>query len=86
MSHHFKAMIDAGLLRVNVVGNVHLNNLRLDDLETRFPGLLPAVLQASGKGAQEATELQKQGRDKRIEGQSGNESVPLAKRSIKVRR
>ena len=47
MSHHFKTMIDAGLLRVNVVGNVHLNNLRLDELESRFPGLMLAVLGAS---------------------------------------
>ena len=49
MSHHFKMMIDAGLLRVDVVGNVHVNNLRMDDLESRFPGLLLAVLRASEK-------------------------------------
>ena len=49
MSYHFKAMIQAGLLRVHVVGNVHANNLRLDDLESRFPGLLSAVLRASEK-------------------------------------
>ena len=79
MSHHFKAMIDAGLLRVDVVGNVHLNNLRLDDLETRFPGLLPAVLQASGKVAQETTGSRKLGRDNRTKGRSGNASVPLPK-------
>ena len=64
MSHHFKAMIDAGLLRVDVVGNVHLNNLRLDDLESRFPGLLFAVLQASQSTDQEATGLRKNGRSK----------------------
>lgn len=46
MSHHFKTMIDAGLLRVDVAGNIHLNNLRLDDLEARFPGLIVAVLRA----------------------------------------
>ncbi len=45
MSHHFKTMINAGLLRVDVAGNVHLNNLRLDDLESRFPGLMAAVLE-----------------------------------------
>ena len=49
MSHHFKTMIDAGLLRVDVAGNVHLNNLRLDDLESRFPGLMTAVLAAPEK-------------------------------------
>ncbi len=49
MSHHFKTMIDAGLLRVDVAGNVHRNNLRLADLESRFPGLMTAVL-AAGEG------------------------------------
>ena len=49
MSHHFKIMIDAGLLRVDVAGNTHLNNLRLEDLERRFPGLLRSVLQAADK-------------------------------------
>ena len=44
MSHHFKTMIDAGVLRVRVVGNMHLNSLRRDDLETRFPGLMAAVI------------------------------------------
>ncbi len=47
MSHHFKTMIAAGLLRVDVAGNVHLNNLRFDDLESRFPGLMTAVLEAT---------------------------------------
>ena len=47
MSHHFKTMIDAGLLRVRVVGNIHLNSLRHDDLETRFPGLMTAILSQS---------------------------------------
>ncbi len=47
MSHHFKTMIDAGLLRVEIAGNTHVNNLRFDDLESRFPGLIPAVLKAA---------------------------------------
>ncbi len=47
MSHHFKTMIDAGLLSVEVAGNTHVNNLRLNDLEKRFPGLMAAVLGAS---------------------------------------
>ena len=49
MSHHFKIMIDAGLLRVDVVGNVHINNLRLKDLESRFPGLMTAILRVDDK-------------------------------------
>ena len=47
MSHHFKSLIDAGLLRVDVMGNRHINNLRRDDLESRFPGLLRVVVDAS---------------------------------------
>lgn len=46
MSHHFKIMIEAGLLRVDVAGNTHRNNLRLDDLESRFPGLMPSILRS----------------------------------------
>lgn len=49
MSHHFKIMIDAGLLRVDVVGNIHQNNLRLKDLESRFPGLLTSILREDDK-------------------------------------
>ena len=63
MSHHFKIMIDAGLLRVDVVGNVHLNNLRLKDLESRFPGLMTSILrvddqihQRQGRSQQDAGE------------------------------
>ena len=50
MSHHFKTMIDAGLLQVEIAGNTHVNNLRLNDLESRFPGLLAAVLKAAETG------------------------------------
>ncbi len=49
MSHHFKIMIDAGLLRVDVVGNTHRNNLRLNDLESRFPGLMKSILRVADK-------------------------------------
>ena len=49
MSHHFKVMIDAGLLRVDVAGNTHKNNLRLNDLESRFPGLMTSILRSNDK-------------------------------------
>ena len=49
MSYHFKIMIDAGLLCVEVVGNTHRNNLRLNDLESRFPGLMPSILGVAGR-------------------------------------
>lgn len=46
MSHHFKTLIQAGLLRVYIVGNSHRNALRLDDLQRRFPGLMSVILAA----------------------------------------
>ncbi len=54
MSHHFKVLIEAGLLRVRIVGNSHRNTLRFDDLQSRFPGLMPAILAAAGEIGLEA--------------------------------
>ncbi len=51
MSHHFKTMIDAGLLRVEVAGNMHLNSLRLDEIEGRFPGLMTVILSVADCGS-----------------------------------
>ncbi|MUZ65637.1 ArsR/SmtB family transcription factor [Agrobacterium vitis] len=45
MSHHFRTLRDAGIIWTVVEGTVHLNNLRRDDLERRFPGLLQVILQ-----------------------------------------
>ncbi|NYT84016.1 ArsR/SmtB family transcription factor [Pollutimonas harenae] len=44
MSHHFRVLRDAGLVRSYSVGTTHMNSLRLDDMESRYPGLLNAVL------------------------------------------
>ena len=44
MSHHFRVLRDAGLVRTRTDGPAHMNDLRLDDLDRRFPGLLAAVL------------------------------------------
>jgi DNA-binding transcriptional ArsR family regulator len=46
-THHFKVLREAGLIRQRVVGTKRVNTLRRDDLESRFPGLLDAVLAAS---------------------------------------
>ena len=45
-SHHFKILRGAGVIRTRPDGTRALNELRRDDLEARFPGLLPAVLAA----------------------------------------
>jgi DNA-binding transcriptional ArsR family regulator len=45
LSHHFKTLREAGLTRTRAEGTTRLVSLRREDLETRFPGLLDAVLQ-----------------------------------------
>tara|TARA_B100000513_G_scaffold194743_1_gene124067 strand:+ start:196 stop:501 length:306 start_codon:yes stop_codon:yes gene_type:complete len=49
MSHHFRVLRDAGLVSTRNDGTVHMNSLRRDDLDKRFPGLLTAVLSNAGK-------------------------------------
>lgn len=46
MSHHFKVLRESGVLYCRKEGTQHLNSLRRQDLDARFPGLLDAVLQA----------------------------------------
>jgi DNA-binding transcriptional ArsR family regulator len=45
-SHHFKVLREAGMTHTRIEGTHRFVVLRRDDLETRFPGLLDAVLQA----------------------------------------
>jgi len=44
MSHHFRILREAGLVRTRVVGTVHQNTLRRAELDSRFQGLLDAIL------------------------------------------
>ncbi len=44
VSHHFKVLREAGLVFTENNGTVHINRLRRADIESRFPGLLAAVL------------------------------------------
>jgi DNA-binding transcriptional ArsR family regulator len=46
LSHHFRALRNAGILRQYDDGRQRMNTLRLDELETRFPGLVRTVLDA----------------------------------------
>ncbi|MBD8570023.1 MULTISPECIES: ArsR/SmtB family transcription factor [Pseudomonas syringae group] len=43
-SHHFRVLRDSGLVQTRNVGTTHMNSLRSEELETRFPGLLAAIL------------------------------------------
>lgn len=47
-THHFRVLREAGVIRQRVEGTTRLNSLRRDDLESRFPGLVDAVLGAAG--------------------------------------
>ena len=47
MSHHFRVLRDAGLVHTRNVGTTHMNSLRREELESRFPGLLASVLAQS---------------------------------------
>lgn len=46
MSHHFRVLREAGLVRTRMDGPAHMNDLRRTEIERRFPGLLAAVLAA----------------------------------------
>ena len=44
-SHHFRVLREAGVTHTRVEGTHRHISLRREDLETRFPGLLGAVLE-----------------------------------------
>ncbi|MGI5174938.1 ArsR/SmtB family transcription factor [Dactylosporangium sp. CA-152071] len=43
MTHHFRTLRDAGLTRTVVAGRTHTVELRRDELDARFPGLIDAL-------------------------------------------
>jgi DNA-binding transcriptional ArsR family regulator len=44
VSHHFRILREAGLVRTRVAGTVHQNSLRRAELDARFPGLMEAIV------------------------------------------
>ena len=44
LSHHFRVLRDAGLIRTTKQGVENLNIARWDDVNARFPGLLKAIM------------------------------------------
>lgn len=50
VSHHFRVLREAGLVRTRIEGVVHMNALRRTELDDRFPGLLEAILSAAQAG------------------------------------
>jgi len=49
MSHHFRVLRDAGVVRTRTDGAAHMNELRREELDRLFPGLLAAVLKGAGE-------------------------------------
>jgi DNA-binding transcriptional ArsR family regulator len=47
-THHFRVLREAGVIRQRLEGTTRLNTLRREELDTRFPGLLDAVLHGAG--------------------------------------
>ena len=46
-SHHFRVLREAGVIHQRAAGRERLTELRRDDLDARFPGLLASVVGAS---------------------------------------
>jgi DNA-binding transcriptional ArsR family regulator len=46
LSHHFRVLREAGVVRTRPEGRTRMLSLRKDELDDRFPGLLDAVLTA----------------------------------------
>jgi DNA-binding transcriptional ArsR family regulator len=46
LSHHFRVLREAGVVRTRPQGRTRMLSLRQDDLSERFPGLMDAVLSA----------------------------------------
>jgi DNA-binding transcriptional ArsR family regulator len=55
LSYHFVKLRDAGLIRSRLAGTNHHVQLRRDDLEARFPGLLDAIINSAGRDTDPAT-------------------------------
>lgn len=46
-SHHFKVLLDAGVITQRKQGTSRLNALAREDLDAAFPGLLDSILSAA---------------------------------------
>jgi len=51
LTHHFRVLREAGVIRQQEAGTSRLNSLRREDLDARFPGLLDAILAAAPHAA-----------------------------------
>ena len=51
MTHHFKVLREAGVIRQRQEATLRLTSLRREDLDARFPGLLDRILEAAEEEA-----------------------------------
>jgi len=51
MTHHFKVLREAGVIRQRQEATLRLTSLRRADLDARFPGLLDRILEAAKEEA-----------------------------------
>ncbi len=51
LSHHFRVLREAGVVRTRPDGRKRMLSLRGDDLSTRFPGVLDAIIASSEDAA-----------------------------------
>jgi DNA-binding transcriptional ArsR family regulator len=51
LSHHFRVLREAGVVKTRVEGRKRLQSLRREDLDACFPGLLEAVLNGHSRRA-----------------------------------
>ena len=57
MSHHFKILRSAGLVETEVNGTEHMNSLRMEEIEQKFPGVLSSILKTLQDNSDTATSL-----------------------------
>ena len=48
MTHHFKVLREAGIIKTRIEGREHFRCLRKDDLDDLFPGLIDKIVEAAG--------------------------------------
>ncbi|MCP3473386.1 ArsR family transcriptional regulator [Bradyrhizobium sp. CCGUVB1N3] len=51
LAYHFAKLRECGLMQTRVAGTNRFMRLRREDLDTRFPGLLDAVINSAAKDA-----------------------------------
>lgn len=55
LTHHFRVLREAGVIVQRQRGTARLSQLRSEDLEARFPGVLEAILRAGARAEPSAS-------------------------------